>query len=148
MRHDRLTGAHVDRPRLVLDAQHAAEHDRDLFKRRPLSRFQPALRRDHARDAHAFMSGVDASCVFFDALWLVAGRGDDRGVRDQRWHRNGSNDTGSHATAPTYSSYVPAKSWRVPGSKCHTRVPTSSIRSWSCVTRNTVPSNFCNATFN
>jgi hypothetical protein len=28
-----------------------------------------------------------------------------------------------------YSSYVPLKSWIVPGSKCHTRVPTSSIRS-------------------
>ena len=34
-----------------------------------------------------------------------------------------------------------------PRSKRQTRVPTSSIRSWSCVTSSTVPSYFCSAMF-
>src|SRR5262249_55210666 len=46
------------------------------------------------------------------------------------------------------SSYVPLKSTTRPlPSNCQTRVPTSSSRSWSCVTSRIVPSYFCSAMF-
>ena len=43
-RHHGLTGADVERAALVLDAQQALQHDRDLLERRPLPRLLPALR--------------------------------------------------------------------------------------------------------
>src|SRR6476619_4901860 len=51
----------------------------------------------------------------------------------------------TQTSVDAYSSYVPLKSSIRRPSKCQTRVPTSSIRSSSWVTRKTVPSYFCSA---
>ena len=60
---DSLSSVDVDHAVLVLDADGALQHDRDLLELRPLPGLVPSRRRDHARDAHRGMSGVDAAGV-------------------------------------------------------------------------------------
>ena len=73
MSHDRLAGVHIGNALLVLDANHAAKHDRDLLEIRPLTRLLPSRRRLHAGDADVRVARVHAACVFFDALRRMSG---------------------------------------------------------------------------
>src|SRR5690349_8436577 len=63
---DRLTRAHVEDAALVLDAHHAAQHDRDLLELRTLARLFPPRRRSHSRDADVGVPRAHASGVLFD----------------------------------------------------------------------------------
>ena len=82
-RHDRLPRADVDDAGLVLDADHAAEHDGDLLEVGALSRLDPAVGRRHLRHTHARVTGVHAAGKLLDALRFVARRLDDGGSSDQ-----------------------------------------------------------------
>src|SRR4051812_10026071 len=56
----RLTGVHVNRAGIVLDAQHPAQDDGDLFECGPLAGLDPSRGRHHARHADVRVAGVDA----------------------------------------------------------------------------------------
>ena len=49
---DGLPGRHVDLAPLMLDSQHAGQHDRVFVEFGPLARLDPPRRRPHLRDAH------------------------------------------------------------------------------------------------
>jgi hypothetical protein len=83
---DGLAGTYLDDALGVLDTQTALQHDGDLFEFRRLSRLFPPGRRDHPRDAHRAMSGVDAAGEFMNLLRLVASWGDDGRLLDQARH--------------------------------------------------------------
>src|SRR4029450_13404178 len=63
-----LAGGHVDDAVLVLDANHAAKHNRDLLEIGTLARLFPTRRRLHASDADVGVARVHAAGVFLDAL--------------------------------------------------------------------------------
>src|SRR5690606_23469581 len=83
----RLARADVHRSAFALDAQRSPEHDRDFLEVWTLARLEPAGRRDHARDAHRPVPGVDATGILLDPFRLVTGGGDDGGGVDKTRHR-------------------------------------------------------------
>src|SRR5688572_16652437 len=103
-RDDRLSGVDVDHAVLVLDTHGALQHDRDLLELRPLSGFLPSRRRDHARDAHRGMAGVDAAGVLLDPLRRRPGSLNDRRALYESGHGNyRSLTTGSRRGGGTYT---------------------------------------------
>ena len=83
---DGLTGANFEHAALVLDAEHAREHDGDFQELRPLPRLDPAAGRLHAGDAQLVVLRIDAADELFDQLRLVAGGGDAGRLFDESRH--------------------------------------------------------------
>src|SRR5262249_20631004 len=83
---DCLSGANIEFALSRFNPQHSLEHHRNFLELRLLSGFLPSSGRNHACDAYARMSGVDAARVLFDPFWFGTGRLNDGRSFDQCWH--------------------------------------------------------------
>ena len=66
-----LPGSHIEVPTFKFHAQHPNEDNGNFFKLGALSRFQPSLGRNHARNTGSFVTRIYATRILFDALRLV-----------------------------------------------------------------------------
>ena len=76
---DSLPGFHVEHTSLVRHAERAFEHNAEFIELRRLTRFDPAARTAHVRDAESRFTGDHPSDEFLDDLRFVACRGDTSG---------------------------------------------------------------------
>jgi hypothetical protein len=75
-RHNRLALVNLNGASFELDADHATKDNGDLFEIGSLPGLDPALGRNHPRDARFRVTRVDSSGVLLDRLRLVSGRFD------------------------------------------------------------------------
>lgn len=86
VRDDCLSSSDVEFSAFVRDAQRSFQHDGEFVELRSLAGLEPSLRTAHVRDAGSGGFRVDASDVFVDEFWFVAGGLNARGLRDECGH--------------------------------------------------------------
>jgi len=83
---DGLSGEDVERTILVFNVESAFKDNGELVEGRGLPRLEPSSGAAHVSDASGRGLGVDASYVFIDEFWFVAGGLDACRLRDQSGH--------------------------------------------------------------
>src|SRR5690349_7318843 len=126
----------------MFHAQHAPQHNGELFKLRPLSRLLPSCRAPHVRHAHSCRARVHPADVLVNDLRLVPSRLNSLRIADQRRHSASSSSAGySHSFEATglgnSSRLRPAKmsAMRLTKSSCSKPFVASVSRLSSCHSR-------------